>query len=81
MNKELEEFYVRREDSPVDTLVNLLAMDDDPAKYLVAGHRGGGKTTELRRLERKCAHDYTLFGWIRIRRWTSLTSVMRKWLC
>lgn len=60
MNKELEEFYVRREDSPVDTLVNLLAMDDDPAKYLVAGHRGGGKTTELRRLERKCAHDYTV---------------------
>lgn len=60
MNKELEEFYVRREDSPVDTLVNLLAMDDDPAKYLVAGHRGGGKTTELRRLERGCMADYTV---------------------
>jgi hypothetical protein len=60
MNNELEEFYVRREDSPVDTLVNLLAMDDDPAKYLVAGHRGGGKTTELRRLERRCMADYTV---------------------
>ncbi|MBW3587504.1 MAG: hypothetical protein KY448_17200 [Cyanobacteria bacterium 0813] len=60
MNKELEGFYVRREDSPVDTLVNLLAMDDDPAKYLVAGHRGGGKTTELRRLERSCMADYTV---------------------
>jgi hypothetical protein len=60
MNKELEEFYVRREDSPVDTLVNLLAMDEDPAKYLVAGHRGGGKTTELRRLEERCRVDYTV---------------------
>jgi len=60
MNNELEEFYVRREDSPVDTLVNLLEMDDDPAKYLVAGHRGGGKTTELRRLERRCTADYTV---------------------
>ena len=27
---------------------------------LVAGHRGGGKTTELRRLEQKCAQDYTV---------------------
>jgi hypothetical protein len=59
-NEELEDLYVRREDSPVDTLVNLLAMDDDPAKYLVAGHRGGGKTTELRRLERRCMADYTV---------------------
>ena len=60
INKELEDFYVRREDSPVDALVNLLEMDDDPAQYLVAGHRGGGKTTELRRLEQKCAQDYTV---------------------
>ena len=60
MNKELEEFYVRREDSPVDTLVNLLEMDDDAAQYLVAGHRGGGKTTELRRLEERCRADYTV---------------------
>lgn len=60
INKELEEFYVRREDSPVDTLVNLLEMDDDAAQYLVAGHRGGGKTTELRRLEERCRADYTV---------------------
>ena len=60
MNNELEEFYVRREDSPVDTLVNLLEMNDDAAQYLVAGHRGGGKTTELRRLERRCMADYTV---------------------
>ena len=48
---ELRDFYVRRDDSPVDGLVNLLAMDDTAAKFLLAGHRGGGKTTELRRLE------------------------------
>ncbi len=60
INKELEDFYVRREDSPVDELVNSLATDDEPSQYLVAGHRGGGKTTELRRLEQKCAQDYTV---------------------
>jgi hypothetical protein len=57
---ELRDFYVRREDSPVDGLVNLLAMDDTAAKFLLAGHRGGGKTTELRRLEQRCAADYTV---------------------
>ncbi|MEG4631086.1 hypothetical protein QUB56_16005 [Microcoleus sp. AR_TQ3_B6] len=60
INKELEDFYVRREDSPVDDLVNSLATDDEPSQYLVAGHRGGGKTTELRRLEQKCTQDYTV---------------------
>ncbi len=56
MKEALRDFYVRREDSPVDGLVNLLAMDDTPAKFLLAGHRGGGKTTELRRLEQQCAY-------------------------
>jgi hypothetical protein len=60
MNEELQDFYVRREDSPVNELVNLLAMDDDATQYLVAGHRGGGKTTELRRLEQNCVRDYTV---------------------
>ncbi|NJR25846.1 MAG: AAA family ATPase [Richelia sp. CSU_2_1] len=58
MNKDLQDLYVRRDDSPVDRLVNLLAMDDTSAKFLLAGHRGGGKTTELRRLEQKCVSDY-----------------------
>ncbi len=44
----------------MDDLVNSLAIDDDPTKYLVTGHRGGGKTTELRRLEQKCTQDYTV---------------------
>ena len=60
MNEALRDFYVRRDDSPVDGLVNLLAMDDTAAKFLLAGHRGGGKTTELRRLEQRCAADYTV---------------------
>ena len=60
MKEELRDFYVRREDSPVDSLVDLLAMEDAAAKFLLAGHRGGGKTTELRRLEQKCVADYTV---------------------
>ncbi|MEO0457930.1 MAG: hypothetical protein AAF152_15305 [Cyanobacteria bacterium P01_A01_bin.114] len=59
-DKELQNFYVRREDSPVNNLVNLLAMEDTAAKFLLAGHRGGGKTTELRRLEQQCLADYTV---------------------
>ncbi|MEM9163749.1 MAG: hypothetical protein AAGC54_11865, partial [Cyanobacteria bacterium P01_F01_bin.4] len=60
MNKELQTFYVRREDSPVDSLVNLIAMEDEAAKFLLSGHRGGGKTTELKRLEQQCLADYTV---------------------
>jgi hypothetical protein len=56
---ELRDFYVRREDSPVDGLVSSLAMNE-AAKFLLAGHRGGGKTTELRRLEQRCAANYTV---------------------
>jgi hypothetical protein len=60
INDGLRDFYVRREDSPVDTLVNLLAMEDNATQYLLAGHRGGGKTTELKRLEQRCITDYTV---------------------
>ena len=60
MREELKDFYVRRENSPVDRLVNLLALEDVAAKFLLAGHRGGGKTTELRRLEQKCAMEHTV---------------------
>ncbi|MBE9006205.1 hypothetical protein IQ259_14355 [Fortiea sp. LEGE XX443] len=61
--EDLKLFYVQRENSPVDKLVSLLEMEDDPAKFLLAGHRGGGKTTELRRLEQKLADIYTVV-WI-----------------
>jgi hypothetical protein len=60
MNEDLQDFYVRRDDSPVDNLVNLLALEDEAAKFLLSGHRGGGKTTELRRLEQNCLADYTV---------------------
>lgn len=61
--KDIEEFYVPRDNSPVEKLINILAMEDDPGKFLLAGHRGGGKTTELRRLEGQLNSDYTVI-WI-----------------
>jgi len=61
--EDLKNFYVQRDNSPVDKLVSLLEMEDDPAKFLLAGHRGGGKTTELRRLEQKLAGKLTVI-WI-----------------
>ena len=62
-SEELQNFYVPRDNSPVDQLVSLLEMEDDPVKFLLAGHRGGGKTTELRRLEQKLANTHTVI-WI-----------------
>ncbi|MTJ51885.1 hypothetical protein FJR38_03960 [Anabaena sp. UHCC 0253] len=62
-SEDLKNFYVPRDNSPVDRLVSLLEMEDDPAKFLLAGHRGGGKTTELRRLEQKLADTHTVI-WI-----------------
>jgi hypothetical protein len=59
-NAATKHFYVQRQDSPVDSLLDLLAMEDGGAKFLLAGHPGSGKTTELRRLERNCESDYTV---------------------
>jgi hypothetical protein len=63
--EDLRDFYVPRDNSPVENLISLLAMEDDPAKFLLAGHRGGGKTTELRRLEHQLNSSYynTGFGY------------------
>ncbi|MEM9212857.1 MAG: hypothetical protein AAGD25_00640 [Cyanobacteria bacterium P01_F01_bin.150] len=60
MDEDLKNFYVRRDDSPVDSLVTTLTMEDQPAKFLLSGHRGGGKTTELKRLEAQSLADYTV---------------------
>ena len=73
---ELRDFYVRRDGSPVDGLVNLLAMDDTAAKFLLAGIGTGA--TELRRLEQRCAADYTVVWVDTDTRWISLILVMRK---
>ena len=63
IQEDLRDFYVRRDDSPVDQLMTLLAMGDADAKFLLAGHRGGGKTTELRRLEQRCSGSHTVI-WV-----------------
>lgn len=62
-SEELTNFYVQRINSPVEKLVSTLMMEDDPAKFLLAGHRGGGKTTELRRVQQKLKHSHTVI-WI-----------------
>jgi hypothetical protein len=62
-SEDLHNFYVPRDNSPVDKLVSLLGTIDEPAKFLLAGHLGGGKTTELRRLEQRLANTHTVI-WI-----------------
>lgn len=61
--EELRDFYVQRTHSPIESLLSSLEMEDDPAKFLLAGHRGGGKTTELRRLEQELTNTYTVI-WV-----------------
>lgn len=61
--EDLNNFYVQRENSPVERLRTLICLKDEPAKFLLAGHKGSGKTTELHRLEQKLNHDYTVI-WI-----------------
>ena len=61
--EDLRDFYVPRSNSPVEDLTTFLEMEDDPAKFLLAGHRGSGKTTELRRLEQLLKSKYTVI-WI-----------------
>ncbi|NER46893.1 MAG: AAA family ATPase [Symploca sp. SIO1A3] len=61
--EDLRDFYVQRPDSPVENLVSSLEMADEPIKFLLAGHLGGGKTTELRRVQEQLAQDYAVI-WI-----------------
>ncbi len=44
--------YVRRPDNPMDRVCVDLKLSARPRHYLLAGHRGTGKTTELLRLSR-----------------------------
>lgn len=62
-SEDLKNFYVQRTDSPLEALVTALEMEDDPAKFLLAGHIGSGKTTELRRLQEQLNDCYTVI-WI-----------------
>ena len=61
--EDIRDFYVQRANSPVESLVGAIEMEDDPAKFLLAGHRGGGKTTELRRLEQQLKKTYSVI-WV-----------------
>ncbi|NEO76713.1 MAG: hypothetical protein F6J99_10905, partial [Moorea sp. SIO4G3] len=61
--EEIEDFYVQREDSPVQHGINTLQMEDQPVKFLLAGHRGSGKTTELRRIEQALGENYAVI-WV-----------------
>lgn len=61
--EDIRDFYVQRKDSPVESLVSALEMEDDPAKFLLSGHKGSGKTTELRRVEHKLTNSYSVI-WI-----------------
>ncbi|NEO71082.1 P-loop NTPase fold protein [Moorena sp. SIO3H5] len=61
--EEMKDFYIQREDSPVENLIAILEMEDEPAKFLLAGHRGSGKTTELRRIEQELAENYAVI-WV-----------------
>jgi hypothetical protein len=62
-SEDLKNFYVQRTDSPVEVLVTTLEMEDDSTKFLLAGHIGSGKTTELRRLKEELDEQYTVI-WI-----------------
>jgi hypothetical protein len=62
-SEDLRDFYVARDGNPVRSLVSSLEMSDVPGKFLLAGHRGGGKTTELWKLQERFEGDYTVI-WV-----------------
>jgi len=53
-------FYARRLDSPVDLTIGELKLSEAPRWYLLAGHRGSGKTTELARIAQALAKSHTV---------------------
>lgn len=61
--EELRNFYIQRANSPVKELVSFLEMEETPVQFLLAGHRGSGKTTELRKIEQELKDEYLVL-WI-----------------
>ena len=55
--EELEDFYVEREHSPIKRIAKLLSVTY-PQKFLLTGHRGNGKSTELAKLEAPLQNDF-----------------------
>jgi hypothetical protein len=43
-------FYAPRPDNPIPLIITELQLADVPRRYLLTGHRGSGKTTELGRI-------------------------------
>ena len=78
MKEALRDFYVLREDSPVDGLVNLLLMDDTAAKFCWRGIGAGGRRRSCGGWSSGVRGTIQWSGWIRMRRWISSILVMRK---
>ncbi len=54
-NGQLDTYYVERPHAPLEPLKRYLEARREPVKVLFSGHRGSGKSTELRRLARDLA--------------------------
>lgn len=51
-------FYVGRPDNPVSRIIAEFQMTDTPRHYLLTGHRGTGKTTELNQIAEALSPHY-----------------------
>lgn len=54
---ELRDYYVEREHSPIKRLAKMLSVTY-PQKFLLTGHRGNGKSTELAKLEAHLQNEF-----------------------
>ena len=56
--KEIADYFVEREQSPLEELKILLSDIESPQKVLFSGHRGSGKSTELSKLSLELADQF-----------------------
>ena len=71
----LGEFYVRREVTEIRELITALKITDKPTRILFAGHRGSGKTSELRYLKSKLEQENFLIVFVTTIKDLNLTDV------
>ncbi len=50
LDYELDAYYISRPHAPLEKMKAFLLSNEEPVKVLFSGHRGSGKSTELRRL-------------------------------
>jgi DNA polymerase III delta prime subunit len=55
---ELDAFYVQRPHAPLEPMKTYLRATKQHIKALFSGHRGSGKSTELRRLAKDVGHEF-----------------------